>query len=225
MLLLFVRALILYSLILLGTRLMGKRQIGQLQPFEFSITLLIAEVAAIPLTDTSIPLLKGAITIGTLIFAQLFISYIALKSDKAREFISGRPVILVSNGKIIEEELRKERYNINDLIEQLRVSGYDNLFDVAFAILENNGQVSVIPKANKRPVTPEDLNIKVDNSTLTYDVIIDGRLMSQNLKELNVEKKWLMGELKKNNINSISEVFYASLDINKNLFFQKKENI
>jgi uncharacterized membrane protein YcaP (DUF421 family) len=159
----FIRTLILYIVVIIAMRIMGKRQIGQLQPFELAVAIMISDLASVPMQNTGIPLINGIIPILTMLAAQILISFIALKSTKARNIICGRPSILISAGKINEKVFRNELYTLNDLLEQLRNKDIYNIADVEYAILESNGQLSVIPKGSKRNVTPKDLNIIVKN--------------------------------------------------------------
>ena len=223
MIVIFFRTIILYGLVMIVMRLMGKRQIGQLQPFELAIAIMISELAAIPMQNTGIPLVNGIIPILTLLLAQISISLVSLKSVKARALICGRPRVLIENGKIIEANLIKELYTINDLLEQLRIKNVPNIADVDYAILETNGQLSVIPKAKKRPVTPSDMQISIGNDGLPLDLIIDGEVIATNLVMADVNQQWLKNELKKQGIKNIKNVLIASVDINKKLFCQTKE--
>lgn len=222
MLIIFIRAILLYLLVLVVMRLMGKREIGQLQPFELAITILIADLVAIPMQDTGIPLIAGIIPVLTLLIAHLTLSYINLKSDRLRGVICGKPTILVENGKIVEQNLRDSRYNLNELMEQLRIRNFSNIADVEFAILETNGQVSVIPKSQKRPITPQDLQLNTNYEGLTWDLIVDGKVMGENLEKIGLDEKWLFNKLKTYNL-TIDETFYASLDTKGELYFQKKD--
>jgi len=206
-------------------RILGKRQIGQLQPFELTIAIMISELASVPMQDSAIPLLNGIIPILTLIIAQIALSFISLKSVRARGLICGKPRVLIENGKIIEENMRKEMYTLNDLLEQLRINNVGNIADVEFAILETNGQLSVIPKSQKRPVTPQDLNISTKYEGLTYDIIIDGKVMSRNLKKINLDEEWLRNKLKSLGVNDVKDVFFASLDTEGNLYYQVKNSV
>jgi len=203
-------------------RLMGKRQIGQLQPFELVVAILISDLASVPMQDTAIPLINGIIPILTLLIAQITLSLISMLSVKARSIICGTPSILIENGKINENNLRKEMYTLNDLLEQLRNSNVYNIADVEFAILETNGQLSIIPKSQKRPVNPEDLKIPTKYEGLPLDLIIDGRVMIKNLQKANLDIEWLKNELSKFGINDLNDVFFASLDTNGNLYYQEK---
>lgn len=223
MLVVVVRTLILYLIVVFVMRIMGKRQIGQLQPFELVIAIMISELAALPMQDIGIPLINGIIPILTLLFAQITLSFIGLKNPHARAIICGRPTILIQNGKINEAQLRKEMYSLNDLLEQLRIKDIQNIADVEFALLETNGQLSVIPKSQKRPVTPQDLNISTQYEGLSMDIIIDGDISYENLKLANLDINWLKDTLSKFGINNPKDVLFASLDSEGNLYYQVKE--
>lgn len=223
MLIIVVRTLILYILVVIIMRIMGKRQIGQLQPFELVIAIMISELAAVPMQDKRIPLINGIIPILTLLFTQITFSFIGLKSTRARAIICGRPSILIQNGKINEAELRKEMYSVNDLLEQLRIKNIYNIADVEFALLETNGQLSVIPKSQKRPVSPEDLNIPTKYEGLSLDIIVDGEISHENLKLANLDVNWLNDTLSKFGINNPKDVLLASLDSEGKLYYQLKE--
>ncbi len=222
MLIVFVRTLILYAIVVIVMRVMGKRQIGQLQPFELAIAIMISELAAVPMQNTGIPLISGFIPILTLLVAQITMSFISLKSVRARGIICGKPNILIENGKINEKSLRKEMYTLNDLLEQLRIQGSANIADVEYAILETNGQLSIIQKSQKRPLNPEDLNISTKYEGLPLDFIIDGNVNHKNLEKANLDAQWLGNELRKLGINDLKEVLFASLDSEGNLYYQKK---
>jgi len=222
MIIVFLRTIILYSIVVVVMRIMGKRQIGQLQPFELVVAIMISELAAVPMQDTAIPLVNGIIPILTLLIAQMTLSYISMKSIHARGIICGTPRILIGDGKIREDNLRKEMYTMNDLLEQLRTVNISNIADVEFAILETNGQLSVIQKSQKRPVTAEDLNISTKYEGLPLDLIIDGRVLNKNLDKANLDETWLRNELLSKGINNFKEVLFASLDTAGELYLQAK---
>lgn len=222
LLVILIRTLILFLIVVIVMRVMGKRQIGQLQPFELAVAILISELAAVPMQDTGIPLINGIIPILTLLAAQLVMSFISLKSVRARAIICGKPNILIENGKINEKNLRKEMYTLNDLLEQLRIEGSPNIADVEFAILETNGQLSIIPKSQKRPLSPEDLNLSTKYEGLPLDVIVDGNINYKNLKKAQLDQSWLQTELSKLGIDNVKDVLFASLDTDGNLYYQKK---
>lgn len=197
MILIFVRTIIIYVLVLCVMRFMGKREIGQMQPFELVISIMIADLASTPMTEIGIPILYGIIPIFGMLFMHIVISIINIKSIRMREIICGKPRILIDKGRIDERALIKENFTINELQERLRVNDVNNISDVEYAILETSGQISVILKSEKSPVTCEDLNLKVDKTKISYDLILDGRIMNDNLKKLDKDQKWLEKEISK----------------------------
>lgn len=225
MLIVFVRTLILYIVIVIVLRLLGKRQIGQLQPSELVVALIIADLAAVPMANVGIPLINGIISIITLFIMEELLSLISMKSEGARGIISGKPSILIERGIIVEKELRRIRYNLNDLLEQLRLKNFANLEDIDYAILETSGQLSVIPKAENKPVTIKDLNIKPTPQQMPITVIIDGRIISDNLYKIGLTNAWIINELRINKINSAKDIFFAYLNPEKKLVFQLKGNV
>lgn len=222
MLIILLRAAVLYILIVVIMRIMGKKQIGELQPTELVFALVIADLSAVPMEDINVPILYGIIPIFTLFIIEEFLSFIALKSDKARGVIYGKPSILIEHGKILEAEMRKQQFNINDLLEQLRIKGHASVDEVEFAILETNGQLSTIAKATKRPVNPQDLKLDVNQEELPITAIIDGRILSRNLELLGLDDAWLLKELEKEKISSPREVFFAFLTEKNKLTYQLK---
>ncbi|HWR60359.1 MAG TPA: DUF421 domain-containing protein, partial [Clostridia bacterium] len=217
MLIIFVRTLILYALIVVVLRLMGKRQIGQLQPSELVVSLIIADLAAVPMAEVGIPLINGIIPIITLFILEELLSFLSMKSEAARGFISGKPSIIIERGVIMEEELGKLRYNLNDLLEQLRLKNFSNIEDIDFAILETSGQLSVIPKPECTPVTKKDMKLPAAVQHLPVTVIIDGRTISDNLHKIGFSNDWLAKELKKQKIDSAKKVFFGYLDPDRKL--------
>ncbi|AFQ46049.1 DUF421 domain-containing protein [Desulfosporosinus meridiei] len=224
MLIIVVRTLILYLVVIIALRLMGKREIGQLQPFELVVILMISELAAVPSENIGVPLLSGIIPILVLLSASLTLAWISLKSETARDIICGKPSILIDRGKISETELRRNCYNMSDLLEELRLNDIPNIADVEYAILENNGQVSVMPKVQKRPIIPDDLKITPAYEGLPLALIMDGKLKRNNLERSDKDLEWLMRELKKHKLDKIEDVLIASLDSSGKLFIQEKES-
>lgn len=223
MLIVLIRTLILYLLVMVALRMMGKREIGQLQPFELVVILMIADFAVIPSENMGIPLLSGIIPILVLLSTSMTLAWISLKSERARNFISGKPSIVIERGKILEDELKKNCYNLTDLLEELRLKSVPNIADVEYAILENNGQLSVFPKSEKRPVIPEDFKIKPPYEGLPISLIIDGKLNTHKLKQSKHDLHWLKRELRKQSISKIEDVLIASLDSSGKLFAQAKQ--
>ena len=222
MLITFFRAIVLYLIVLIVMRFMGKREIGQLQPFELAISIMIADLASIPMTEIGIPLFNGIIPILGLLVMHLIISLINLKSLKAREIICGKPSILIYRGKINEKQLKKERFTINELQERLRGNNVVNLGDVEYAILETSGQVTVILKPEKRNTIPEDFNILPEYEGIPYDLVIDGKVMNKNLKIIGKDYKWLKRQVEKFNMKP-EEALVVTLDGKGQIFCQKKE--
>ena len=224
MLIIFFRAIVLYILVLIVMRLMGKREIGQLQPFELAIAIMIADLASIPMTDTGVPISNGIVPILGLLVMHLLISIINLKSMKAREIICGKPRILIYRGKIDEEALKKERFTLNELQERLRDKNIVNIFDVEYAILETSGQISVIEKSNKRYTIPEDFGITPEYEGIPYDLVVDGKVMTKNLKKLKKDYKWLESEVLKFGYKP-NQALLVTIDGKGQIFSQQKNTI
>ena len=222
MLITLIRTIFLYILVLIVMRLMGKREIGQLQPFELAISIMIADLASIPMSDTGIPISNGIIPILGLLVMHLLISLINMKSIKAREIMCGKPSILIYRGKIDEKALKKERFTINELQERLRGNGVVNLGDVEYAILETSGQVTVIQKPNKRTAIPEDFNIEPDYEGIPYDLVVDGKVMLNNLKQIGRDLNWLNKQVEKFKIKP-EEALIVTYDGKGQIFCQAKE--
>ncbi len=219
---LITRTFFLYLVVVVTMRIMGKRQIGELQPFEFAIAVMISDLAAIPLADDSKELHHAIIPIVVLVVCQISISFLSIKGVRIREVVCGKPILLIRNGKMLEKNMRKEMYTINDLLEQLRFNSIPNISDVEYGILETNGQLSVLLKSSKRAVTPEDLNINIPSECFSRDIIIDGKLIGRTLEKMQIKREWLDNALKEFGINDYKQVFYASLNNDMKLFVQKK---
>ncbi len=217
-----IRTLILYIAVVLALRMMGKRQVGQLQPSELVIAMMLSELASIPMESVGAPLLSGLIPIFTLIVAETSFSFLTLRSRKMRRLLSGSPTILIEKGQILQKELERLRYNIDDLLEELRSSGYANVLDVEYAIIESNGDLSVIPKSTKRPVTPEDLSITPPFEGVPHLLITDGIVNYEALQRTGHSVDWLIQRLNDYEVYDIEDVFLATLDSSGQLFIQKK---
>src|SRR5690554_5996008 len=222
MLIILFRSIVLYLVVVFIMRIMGKRQIGQLQPFELVIALMVSELAAMPMQNTGIPLFHGIIPIITLLILQVLLSTLQLKSESARIIFCGKPSILIEKGKINIDELKNNRININDLLEELRLKEYYNLEDIEYAILETGGQISVIPKSELESATRKDLNIKSTQDMLPVTLILDGKINNENLKLINKDKSWLNNQLNKEKLSS-DQVFLALLDSKGKLVYQLKK--
>ena len=222
MLITFFRSIVLYIIVLIVMRLMGKREISQMQPFELAISIMIADLASIPMTEIGIPIFNGIVPILGLLLMHLVISVINIKSIRLRKFICGKPSILIYRGKINEKKLKKERFTINELEERLRGNNVVNLGDVEYAILETSGQVTVIQKPGKRNTIPEDFNIEPEYEGIPYDLVIDGKIMYKNLEALGKNYTWLKKQVEKFKIKP-EEALVVTLDGKGQIFCQKKE--
>ena len=222
MLLTFIRTIILYIIVLIVMRFMGKREIGQLQPFELVISIMIADLATLPMAEPGIPITNGIIPILGLLVMHLTISVLNLKNVKIREIICGKPSILIYRGRINEKNMRKERFTINELEERLRGNNVVNLGDVEYAILETSGQITVIQKPNKRNSIPEDFGIMPEYEGIAYDLVVDGKVMKQNLEKLDKDYNWLVKQISAFGIKP-EEALIATIDGKGNFFCQEKE--
>ena len=222
MLLLVIRTAILYAVTMVSMRAMGKRQIGQLQPFELVVILIISEMATIGVQNNGTPLLNSLLPIITITVLQIAIALINLKSEKFRLLVCGRPSFVIRGGEILEEQMRRLRLNTNDLLEQLRAKGYFNVAEVEYALMETNGQLSVMPRADKQPVQPADLQMQPEHETPAVTLIIDGKIQRQHLQNLGHSEEWLQKKLAKHSISSAEQVFFMSIDFQGDVFCQLK---
>ncbi len=220
----FVRTIIMYTLVIIILRCMGKRQIGQLQPYEFVIALMISAVASIPMQDTAVPLWNGIIPILSLLLLQLILSFLIMKHKSIRNFICGRPCVLIRRGTIIESALRNQMYNLDDLLEALRVKGFPKVDDVMMAVLENNGELSVLPYSRAEPPQRSDLGLQASENLIT-DLIVGGYVMKDNLALCGISKELLRGEIVKSGGKSFDDVFYCYVDAEGVFYTQLKEQV
>lgn len=217
------RTIILYILIIAGVRLMGKRQVGELEPSELVFTLLIADLAAVPMQDFGIPLSRGVIPIIALLCVTLLLSIFTVKSIRFRAFICGRPSIVIKDGKLCQQEMLKNRFTLDELSEELRVQGYSDISKVKYAILETNGQLTVLLNAEEQPVTAVQMGLTPEEPGLPAIIISDGRLLEDNLKKRGLDDKWLEKQLEHNHVRRVKDVFILSVDEQGTVFFAEKE--
>lgn len=220
----FLRTLFFYLFLLIVLRIMGKREIGGLAPIDLAVTIIMAELAAIPIADPELPILVGAVPIATIMLLEIALSGLSLRSHRWRSIINGRPNVLVQNGQFVPKEMRKVRYTVSDVLEQLRRKGHPHVVDVEVAILETDGNLSVIPRSQSRPVQPQDLGVSTGYEGLPLTIINDGQVEYPHLVQSSLDMTWLQGELGKRGIKDPSEVFSAILDTKGNLFVQRKED-
>ena len=220
----FVRTIILYFFIVVGMRLMGKRQIGELEPSELVLTMMISDLAAVPMQDFGIPLLSGLVPILTLLALSLLLSQLSLRSLRLRTLLCGTPVVLIRRGQLQQSAMRKNRFTLDELLEELREQGYSNLQDIKYAILENSGQLSVFPWTAQQPPTTQQMGLNIqDDVTLPMVLINDGRVITKNLTACGRDIHWLQKQLSQEKISSPQEVFLLTLDEQGSVFCVKKE--
>ena len=217
----FIRTIIIYVLVLIAIRLVGKREIGQLQPYELVVTIMIADVASLPMQNVSIPLFQGIVPILGLLFAQILASILSFHSKIINKYISGKPTILVAKGKILEDNLKKQKYSLETLLEQIRVCGYQSLLELDYVVLETSGQISVLPKAEEKAVTIKDMNLKPEYNGYTRAIIMDGVLINSNLRELGYDEKWLQKQLEKYKVD-VKTTLLLTVDEMGNVYCQRK---
>ena len=218
-----VRTLILYALVIIALRVMGKRQIGELQPSEPVVAIMISDLASVPMAESGIPLSYGIVPIFTMVLAEMSLSFLCLKSEKMRSVISGRPSVIMLHGVIDESEMRKIRFNLSDLTEELRLQGYMDISRVDTVILETNGQMTIIPKSKYKTPDCSDLGIESQQETLPFILISDGKLNDVNLKKAGFDMKWLSKQLKNHGADNVKDVFYMTWYEGKS-YVQLKEN-
>ena len=200
------RTVVMYTAILIGVRIMGKRQISQLQTSELVVTLLISELAVLPIEDPSIGLLQGFVPMATLVVFEILISLAMLKSNRFRKLICGKPVLVVENGKILQDQMRRLRLSTEELFEQLRQNGVFSLEEVAYAIIETNGMMSVARHAKDDPLTPKQAGVQVKPAYLEVVVISDGELSESSLAICGKDKHWAKEQVKAAGME-LSDVF------------------
>ncbi|WBW98781.1 DUF421 domain-containing protein [Oceanirhabdus sp. W0125-5] len=220
MFVLIIRTIILYFFTLVIIRLTGKRQLGQLQPFELVITVMISQLATIPMQDIRIPLIHIIGPIITLLFLQVITMFLSLKSEYARKYICGKPSVLIEQGKIQIDQMEYQKVNLNDLLEELRLKGFYNIEDIEYAILETSGELSIIPVTSRTVVTKADLNIRSSQDKLPVTLILDGKINHNNLKVIDKDIHWLEEQLIRHKILDYKKVFFAIYDSRGKFFYQ-----
>lgn len=222
----FARTVILYFLIMIGLRLMGKRQIGELEPSELVLTMMISDLATVPMQDFGIPLLAGIIPILTLLALSMLLSQISLQNLRFRSLVCGTPAVLIRHGRIQQEAMRKNRYTLDELLEELRSQGFSSVEDVKYAVLENSGQLSVLPWTCRQPPTAEQLGLDLeDDVTLPVILINDGRVLRKNLADCRHDEDWLLEQLHQQGLSHPRDAFLLTLDEQGTVFCVKKEGI
>ncbi len=222
MIVVFFRTVLLYLLIIVSLRLMGKRQLGELQPSELVVTILISNIASLPIEDTNIPLLAGAVPILTLVSFEIVISAISLKNIRFRTFISGNTKVIINNGQIDQNAMRELRFSVDDLMEELRGKSIFDVRDVQYATVETSGTVSVYLKPQKQPATAEQLHIKAKNISPPVVVVSDGDIIDQGLSFCGADRRWLEAYLKRTG-QQLGDIFIMTLDTSMSAYVIPKQ--
>lgn len=218
------RTCVIYFFILLMLRIMGKREIGKLSVFDLVVSIMIADLAVLSVENTEESMLISILPILVLVMTQIILSFISLKSNKIRELVDGKPTILIENGEIKEEALRKQRYNLDDLLLQLRENQIHSISQVEFAILEPSGKLSVFPKEEEKHVTKKDLGFSSSGYSLANVLIKDGEVQKQELEKIGRNEYWLKSEMKKQTgISDLRRILFCSVDQNGNWFIDLKD--
>lgn len=223
MAIIFVRTVILYFAILISMRIMGKRQLGEMEISEFIVAALIADLAATPLQDIGIPLLNGLVPIIIMFCFEIIIAGLNMRSVKLRKLTYGRPELIIRDGRIIREAMRKNRFTLDELMQELRAQGLTDTAQVEYAVLETNGQLSIILKSGNQPATASQMGVDADDVSYAHIIINEGRILDNNLKLLGRDRRWLANELKRQNLRSADEVYILTLSENGSVFCQAKE--
>jgi uncharacterized membrane protein YcaP (DUF421 family) len=223
---LFLRTVLIYFVVFLIMRLMGKREIGKLSVFDLVISIMIAEIAVFVLEDTNKPLVEGLLPIGALVAVQILIAYITMKNETIRRIFEGSPSFIINKGKLNRKEMQKQRYNLDDLMLQLRENRIMNVADVEFAILEPSGKLTVVEKdKNAREKRGEDADptSRIRYEGLPLPLILDGRVQDENLQKIGKTRFWLKNQLQEKGVFDFKEVFICTIDHRGRIFLDKKD--
>ncbi len=222
MILSYLRTIVLYLVLIVVIRLMGKRQIGQMEPTEFVVTMLVANLASIPMQDGGIPLFSGVVPILTVLGLELVLAHLSLRSIRLRKLLCGKPVILIENGNILQQNLRKTRVTLDELTGHLREKDVLDLRSVQYAILETNGNLSVFPYPKERPATAKEAGIPARKQYLPLTIISDGVLLVDNLKKAGKDPSWVQRVLQQHNAG-IRDTWLLTVDGSDHVLFYRKE--
>jgi uncharacterized membrane protein YcaP (DUF421 family) len=211
------RTVVIYFVVLVVIRMMGKREIGQFSPFDFVVAIIVAEIATIPIESPSVSIWYSVIPLAVLAALEIGLSFAALYSRRLRAFLDGRPLIVIDGGRILKKEMRRARYNLDELLAQLREKGYPRPEDVEYAVLETSGRLSVVPKPGKRPVTYEDLGLPASSGGLPKVLVMDGEVFERELERYGHDMAWLEAKLTGLGLQP-GKVFLATLERDGRLF-------
>nr|WP_302650315.1 DUF421 domain-containing protein [uncultured Agathobaculum sp.] len=216
------RTLLLYCAVIAAVRLMGKRQIGELDPSELVVTILVSDLAAVPMQDLGIPMVSGLVPIATLIVLEILLSFLALKSRPFRRLLNGQPAIIIRSGQLDIQKLRQMRLTTDEVVETLRKQNVASVADVKYGVIEPDGTLTVIPRQAKQPVTADMLGLTPNDAGLPLVVISDGKLVERSLRLLHLDPRDILNRLDNQSI-ALSDVFLMTLDDCGNTFLQRKE--
>lgn len=217
-----IRTLILYAAMVTSMRVMGKRQLGELEPAELVVAILISDLAANPLQDLGTPLAYGLVPVMTLLFSEVMLSALGMKSRRARRVIAGDPSVIIENGKLDRAEMRRNRYTIDELSEHLRKGGVFDIASVKHATLETDGTLSTVMYAADSPVTPRELGLDTEETEIPYVVISDGEVIPQALRKLGFDERWLEKTLRAEGFARAADVFLMTADRNAKTYIARK---
>ncbi len=222
MFIVFLRVLIIYITVLVFLRLMGKRQIGEMQPYEVVITLIIADLATLPMSDTNIPLLNGILPLAILVLIHYIITLCTRKSVKIRRLMSGKPVVIISPNGIEYEALKQLNMNIDDILEMIRQCNYYSFEQVEYAIIETNGKMSVIPKSCNAPASAQDVGVKNPPPLIPHIIVSDGKLMKEEMQALRLDNKKLNTIINHIRADNLKQIIVLSIDEEGKMYYQLK---
>ena len=222
MILSYARTVVLYTMLILAVRIMGKRQIGQMEPSEFVVAMLVADLAAIPMQNNAIPLVNGLVPMLVVMGLELILSHLSLKSIRLRKMLCGKPVILIDNGKIVQENLRRTQVTLDELSGHLREKDVLDVQTVQYAILETNGNLSVFPYPAEQPAAAKDAKVKASRQYLPVTVVSDGKLLPENLKRVKKDGAWLRKVLLERNA-TLEGTYLLTVDDGNHVYYIPKE--
>ena len=216
-----IRALLSLVTLFFVTKLIGKKQVSQLSLFDYVIGISIGNFAAEMTINLESKEIHGIVAVIIFGFIAYLVSILTMKSIVLRRFFMGTPTIMIEHGKIVQDSFKKVRFDINDMLEQCRINGYYDISDIEYAIVEANGELSILPSSDSRPITIKDMNLKVSKEGLCANVIIDGKIMYNNLKYINKTEEWLQKELKVRG-KEIDNIILATVDVNDKIIFYER---
>lgn len=217
------RSVISLILLFIVTKIIGKKQVSELSLFDYVIGISIGNFAAEMIINTDVPFTYGIIALFVFGIMALLVSKVTMKNITLRRILIGKPNILVERGQLLEDNFRKTKYDIHDFLEQCRISGYFDVLQIEYAVVEANGKLSILPKAEYQPVTPKDMNLKVDPVRLVANLIVDGRVMKNALEYMHKDEQWLQKELKVKGYTSYENILLATLDVQEKLIVYEKK--